>query len=657
MSAIFGLVNLSGEPVAAIALARMSAALAVHGPDATGSWTQGCIGLGQRLMRFTPEDRFEQQPLVSRDGRRVLVCNGRIDNRPELGRELGIPAQAACAMPDSQFIELAYEKWGEGCPQHLIGPFTFALWDQRTQSFMLARSAIASPSLFYCSTPQACAFATMPKGLFALPFVSRQLDEQYLANYLAGTPMEAGTSFYRAIRRLSPGELLVIQQGRLTVTPYWQPDLKRERRYPHDEDYILAFDELFERVVADHMRSLTPIGVMMSGGLDSASIAATAAQSLARQGERLAAFTEVPRAGFDGVILKDRYADETPYVQAMAQMYANLDLNLIHTGRDHYLDRLDEFFQAAEAPFRNASNRVWYEAILRAAQQLGVRVVLNGGQGNLTISWDGDGLIAQLVRAGKWRQAWRQARALADHGRARSPARALLSRGILPLLPDGPYFALERLRQSERAAMNPHSPLFAYSPIHPDFAAEQHVIEQARDSRARFRLRADTRALRLRTILGTSRAGEGLDAGYQALFGVAEREPACDVRLVEFCLALPEEQYQHDGQTRRLIRRVMDKRLPAAVLENRQRGLQAADWFERLDGAQARILDELTRIEQSDLARRALDLARLRRLVEQMPHTGRDARQLFADYRGVLELGLMTGCFIRWVETGPCSAA
>jgi asparagine synthase (glutamine-hydrolysing) len=96
----------------------------------------------------------------------------------------------------------------------------------------------------------------------------------------------------------------------------------------------------------------------------------------------------------------------------------------------------------------------------------------------------------------------------------------------------------------------------------------------------------------------------------------------------------------------------MAQKLPPEVLTSRKRGLQAADWFERLIGARARILDELTQVEQCDLARRALDLPRLRRLVEEMPRATGDADQVMTDYRGVLELGLMTGCFIRWVETG-----
>src|SRR5512146_3490165 len=120
MSAIFGLYNLSGEPVAHPILERMSAALAAHGADANGIWTDGPVGLGQRLMRFTPEDCFERQPLVSGDGQRILVSDGRIDNRPELIVDLAMSPRHAATTPDSEFILRAYEKWGQNCPRHLI---------------------------------------------------------------------------------------------------------------------------------------------------------------------------------------------------------------------------------------------------------------------------------------------------------------------------------------------------------------------------------------------------------------------------------------------------------------------------------------------------------------------------------------------------------
>jgi asparagine synthase (glutamine-hydrolysing) len=276
MSAIFGLLYFDGQPVAVDNLQRMNGALATYGADGGGIWRQGHIGLGQRLMRFTPEDFFERQPLISADGQRVLVSDGRVDNRGELLAYIHQPSaigHSPSVIPDSLFILHAYEKWDEDCVRHLIGSFTFALWDAREQRLVLAKSAIGGPSLFYHTTPKTFAFSTMPKGLFALPFIPRELNEQYLADYLTWAPKEPGAGFYQNIYRLLPGNLIIVTREGLKVTPCWQPDLKREIRFPRDEEYVEAFDELFERVVRDQLRSTKPIGVMMSGGFDSISVA------------------------------------------------------------------------------------------------------------------------------------------------------------------------------------------------------------------------------------------------------------------------------------------------------------------------------------------------------------------------------------------------
>ena len=136
------------------------------------------------------------------------------------------------------------------------------------------------------------------------------------------------------------------------------------------------------------------------------------------------------------------------------------------------------------------------------------------------------------------------------------------------------------------------------------------------------------------------------------MFGVETRCPPVDARLVEFCLALPEDQYLRDGQPRWLIRRAMADRLPPVVLRNRKRGLQAADWFERLSAIRPQICEELAQLEQSELARRALDLPRLRRLVEHWPQGRWGEMQVLTSYRMLLESGLMVGRFIRWFEAG-----
>ena len=648
LSAIFGLMNLNGQPVATDDLERMSKALVAHGADGGGIWARGAAGLGQRLMCFTPEDRFERQPLVSADGQCVLVSDGRIDNRPELMRAMGIAPVDACEVPDSGFILRAYAKWGEDCVHHLIGVFAFAVWDARAQNLFLARSPIAAPQLLYYSATRVFAFATTVRALHALPFVPRALNDEKLADFLAGLFSEVRATFYRDIWRLPTGHLLTFGRDGLKTRCFWQPDLQREIRFPRDEDYLAAFDELFTRVVDDNLRSITPVGAMMSGGLDSSALAVTAAQRLRPQGKRLTTFTEVPNAGFEGTVPAGRYADETPFVQAIAKKCDNLDLNLIRTGERTFLDDLDRLFSQLEEPFRNTANRVWIEAILQMAQGRGIGVLLDGMQGNITTSWDGRGLLPELLRGGQWGRALCEAQALVRQAASRSALRVLVGQGIMPLLPDPLRLAVDWLRGIPKSGAA-HS-WRDFSSIHPDFAAAHKVDECAREQEHHFSCRSLAALRQLRyEALGTQDFGV-FDTAFRGMFGVDFRSPLADVRLAEFCLVLPEDQFLRDGEPRSLIRRAMADRLPPEVLSNRKRGLQSADWFERLTGIRERLLPELDRIGKCDLARRALDLARLRRLVVHWPPAGRDQAQVVRDYNYLLERGLMAGRFLLWFE-------
>jgi asparagine synthase (glutamine-hydrolysing) len=662
MSAIFGLIHLDKKPVDAEELGCMGAALAIYGMEGGRQWREGAVGLGQRLLQATPQDAFEQQPLTSAEGQLCLVSDGRIDNRPELIETLkiGVPATE---LADGAIILRAYERWESECVHHLIGTFTFALWDARLHQLLVVRSPLASPSLFIHATPHTLAFATMPKGLFALPFIARKMDEQYLADYLARAGTEPTATFYINVTRLLPGQKLVVQTEKpgekWSVETDWQPDLTRKIHFARDEEYVEAFNALFTRVVHDHLRSQSQAGVMMSGGLDSTAVAAVAARLYQQghrddTGKRLATFTEVPRASFDGAIIGGRYADETPYAQAMARHYPNLDLNLIQSGSQIYTDDIDSLFAAAETPFPNASNRVWYEAILRAAQAQGVRHLLTGSGGNLTMSWRGEGLLPQLVGAGHWAKAWQEARALTPRGNHQATLKSLFMAGILPHTPDWFYVAFERLRTLGRNEADSMVDWRKLSPIRPDFAIAHHVDERARARQSHLRSRASVnmQGSRWHSLLSGIRRSDGLGAGYQALYGVTLCDPTSDLRLVEFCLALPEAQYQRNGETRWLIRRAMANQLPAEVLNNKARGLQAAGWYENLYRARGRLLDELARIEACDLARRSIDLPRLRNMVEGMQAETANANRQMAIYRGILERGLMTGSFIRWVEGG-----
>lgn len=641
MSAIFGLIHWDGRPADANRLSAMNTALAMHGPDSHGLWIDGDVALGQRQSFVTAEDRFERQPRKCADGR-MLVSDARVDNRDELLRAWSIAPGEAATWPDSNLVGGAIERHGAEGASHLVGAFAFAAWDSQTRQLMLARSPMSERPLFYHSTPETLAFASMPKALFAIG-LGRSLDEEFLADYLSFERTEPGATFYRGIRRVPAGHVLIVTRDSSRSHAIWPPTW-RERRFAKDADYVEAFLEVYTSAVRSALRSDGPVGLMMSGGFDSSSVGALAAVELARDGKRLAAFTEVPRRGFSGHILGGRYADETSSVTAIAKRYPNIDLNFVRTDRRFFLDSdLDGAFAAAERPFREPSNLVWYDALMHDAQQQGVRVLLGGFLGNYTVSWTGMGLLPQLLQRGRWLDALREAGLIAKR-QGLSPLRVLAAQGVMPCLPTPIYSALMKVRRT---------PPLAISAVNPAFAAACNVAARARALGPDFRtrLRPDTRDARWRWLDRVAEVHDGVFTGCHARFGTEVRDPTADLRLVQFCLSIPEDQYLRDGVSRWLIRRAMANRLPDEVLQNPRRGLQAADWFERMSDSRQRMTEALDDIATSPLASRAIDVPRLRRLVAELSPASPASYKTHEQYRGALESGLMVGTFIRWSES------
>jgi asparagine synthase (glutamine-hydrolysing) len=648
MSAIAGLFYRNGKCVEDTELHRMREALQAHGLNGGGAWCKESIGLLQQQIGFTPEDFWERQPAFSPDRQVVAVSAARLDNRPELARELGLPFPGPDPWPDSEFLLQAYLRWGADCPRHLIGDYTFALWNAREQSLLLAVSPFSGRPLHYHISKDFFAFATMPKGLFALERVPRELDEDYLAKYLARVPRAPESTFYQGICRVLPGYTVLIDRDRQINQPFWELDSEHELRFSSDEEYVEAFLDLYERVVHDHLRSAMPVGIMLSGGLDSSSIAAMAAPLLKTKNQRLAAFTEVPRAGFEMPSEKSRYSDETSLVQAIAALYDNIDLNFIHTNDSHFLQDSDRLFQHTDAPFRNACNRPWFEAILHEAQQQGIRVLLMGSQGNLTFSWKGREKLPQLVRQQRWNAAMREARAIANNTPGGAAWKNLVIQGITPNLPSAVQSVISRVR--EILTQVPAQRFI--SPLHPEYARE-HAIDVKGKNLNSFLSLADSGSptFRYDTIHKTTTAGNTLMAGYQAMFGVEIRDPTADERIVRFCLALPEDQFRRNGISRRLARQTMAGLLPKEILSSQRRGLQSADWHEKLAQSHLDLQSELDKMAVCSLVDRLIDLPSLRDTLKQVFLQQRTMASMDIGTRNYLEHGLMTGSFIHWFQT------
>lgn len=645
MAAICALYRFDEQPVESESIAAMLRAMGTWGRGPEAVWTDSTCrsGLGARLMRVTPEDAFDVQPRTSSNGECTIVADARIDNRPELFTALGIDAAEAAAMPDSALVLAAWKAWGPDCVRRLIGDFAFIVHDRRDDSLFCARDPLGQRVLYVHEGRGRIALASAIPALFALPDVERRLDEQKIAELLMLLENGATTCF-AGVTRLRPGHTLTASRGGTVQRRYWIPDPGRPIRLGSDEDYLEAFREVFGRAVRDRLRSARPVGITLSAGLDSSAVAASAAEALHEAGGRLAAFHSAPREEFAGTARPGWVNDESADVRALAAMHDNIDLTILRGHDATPLADAEKSFEIVWAPVRNSINLSWMRRIYETAEAAGIGVMLNGGKGNLTISHTGLRTIAEQARRGQLVGAISEARAVA-RARGHRPRDVIRDQVLRPLIPP----ALLSLYGRFRNGQEPPVGASALSAIRPDFARATNVEEIVREQ-----LDEDARVARVPgpeyRYRKLAAGGDGFDVfhSFRGWFPIETREAPTDLRVVEFCLGIPESQYMRGGRDRRLIRDGMRNRIPPSILERTTRGAQAADWPAWFGAMRPEIESELRALQDVDLARRCLDLDRMTKLVEQWP--ARFGPEHMPDYTLLLLRGLMMGRFIRWFE-------
>ncbi len=637
------MLRFDGQPVSRSELERVANALRAHGPDRSDVSVSGSVGFVHVLMRLTPEDRSDHQPYQGQSGS-TITADLRLDNRDDILARIGKSNREAMAWPDARIVLSAWEKLGDAVWPMLRGPFAVAIWDPRINVLTLARDQIGLNVVMWHRNERFFSFATMPNGLFAMDGVRRELCEEKFADFLVLNHADHATTIYRNIFRVRPAHIMrVDSRGAITQREYWSPHDVKSVRFRSDQDYADGLRACLDVAVRRQMRSAHPIGCLLSGGLDSSSVAVLAARALKDKNQRLAAFTGIPRRGFDAPVAAGHYADETPYVDAIARMAGSIDVTYVENDAADDFAELDRFFIALEGPVRNPTNLGWVLSILRLARKQGRRVLLGGLHGNSTISWSGWSQAADHLRRGRWLTALRQWNL---YYRRTPYSRWTATRNLFiePLLPA--WLDDWRLRRDDP---DRDAPWRKHSPIQAEYAATMGVEARARTNGHDFSYRMRPNE-RIQGLLQADYAGDWR-AAEKALTGVDIRDPTADIDVVSYCFGIPPEQYLAEGTDRSLIRRAMWGLLPEAVLTNRLRGLQDADWHERFAGRRSELAREISALSQSPLARRAIDLDRLDRAVSNWPAEGWNRPDIFAEYNLALMRGVAGGRFLRWFES------
>jgi asparagine synthase (glutamine-hydrolysing) len=379
MSGIVGIVNLNGSPVDRLLLGRMTGCLAARGPDAQEIWSQGPVGLGHTLLRTADDTRPDCQPLTL-DGQVWIVADARVDDRGELRRKLhSHGCRDLEEATDAELILQSYLVWGEVCVQHLLGDFAFAIWDEPRRRLFGARDHIGFKPFFYARLENCLVFSNTLNCLRMHPDVSDALNELAIADFLMfGFNQDPATTPFVDLHSLPPAHYLSWRQGQLDISRYWTLPMPPTRRYPREQDYVEHFRELLKLAVADRLRS-SRIGVLMSGGLDSSSVAALAVDERNRR--------SVP---FDLRAYTDAVGNDSPVPDA-ERHYAGLvaaRLNIpIHydVAKDYQLyERWDQAELQRPMPHHFPLMATWVDRLNVVVPKS--RVVLTGEGGDLIFS-------------------------------------------------------------------------------------------------------------------------------------------------------------------------------------------------------------------------------------------------------------------------------
>jgi asparagine synthase (glutamine-hydrolysing) len=267
---------------------RMRDSMHHRGPDGAGLYISKNIGLGHRRLSIIDLSEAGKQPFTTNDGRYTIVYNGEIFNYQELKQELLEYSISFRSASDTEVLLNLYVQYGEACLQKLNGMFAFAIWDHKEHTLFCARDRMGIKPFYYTVYNNSFYFASEPKAIFAAGVPSEinrdALDELLLFRFVAGENM-----MFRNIKRLLPGHTLTIKNGSLSFNRWWNlPEIIQENRECLPRDPFTWFEETFYSAVRYRTISDVPVGLMLSGGLDSGSIAV----ALQRIGhEKMAAFT------------------------------------------------------------------------------------------------------------------------------------------------------------------------------------------------------------------------------------------------------------------------------------------------------------------------------------------------------------------------------
>lgn len=365
MCGIAGIYNLNGEGVDSNLLRKMTQKLAHRGPDDEGVFADGPVGLGHRRLSIIDVSKLGHQPMSNEDDTIWIAYNGEIYNFLEIRESLVKLGHKFRSKTDTEVVLHSYEQWGADCLEKFNGMFAFAIFDKKSGQFFLARDRFGKKPLYYYLDSEKFVFASEIKAILEDNNILRQINPQGIANFFTFGHGIGPDTIFQKIKKLLPGRYLIIKNKEIKIKEYWDLRIFEKKEDKGLKYYQEKISEIFEDSVEKRLISDVPLGVFLSGGLDSSSVAAAMAKYCNYPVKTFSVGFDVPGKEFnelsDAKVISDYF--KTQHHQIVLK-------------ENDLLDNLDKIVYHFDEPFGDAANFPIF-CMSRLAKDY-VKVVLTG---------------------------------------------------------------------------------------------------------------------------------------------------------------------------------------------------------------------------------------------------------------------------------------
>jgi asparagine synthase (glutamine-hydrolysing) len=539
MSAIFGIINKDQRPLDHALLINMQNALTHRAAQGTRVWNSGPAAMGFCKQTFYQRQNVEALPLVAGD--LTVTAEARIDNRDELMGKLGLDKQRWANEPDSALLLMAYRQWSEKCVDHLEGEYAVAIFHQGSGKLFLAVDHLGLCPLFYYNGTHQFIFSTEIKAIEAAMTSPRIFNEEHLIEYFYRRSDPAQT-INKEVFALCGGNYLTLEKGSLKKVKYWKPGPTGKYHFANDAAWFEGMKELLYQAVGKRLNDEQPVGITLSGGLDSTSIACILADLLAKKNKPLYAFSSVLAENHAGIEQDERY-----YIQLVNAHCANMVQTYIEAPAEGPFTPIDKAFQTDEC----FPNGFFYmdSAILEAAKAKKINNLFTGLGGEYWVSWNGNAVIYQLINQGNWRKAWQLAGNLIKNNQM--SIAGLLKSEYLAYT--NTWRQLKRWYPGKQMNWQLHTPLnkrfeAKYKPGL-DFSPDKNHLEF------------------MQNYIAEGKLGRyhGRYVNRNSYYGMAACNPMFDKDVMEFGMDAPLRLFLYKGNRRSMIREAMKGIIPETI--------------------------------------------------------------------------------------------